>query len=160
MKKKLFIGFVAVVFIGAALVFHNVRRDNRVTTLKTEREGEMWNKSQAEIVRKYEALLKKLSESNYMVVKEKVVRESKESDLTPMEAKEMEIISSALGDDGVSVADGTKVIVQSDKNRHVVTFEFKLPDGVSREEILGPDFSFEVTIDVKTGKVLTRLAGG
>jgi hypothetical protein len=115
--------------------------------------GEMREKVRMELLRKYEIFLKEMAESNYKVVGGELV--VIEPTLSLIEKKEVKMINIALGEVRAAIDDGTKVLVKSEENRYIVTFEFKLPEGA-----MGPDYSFKVVIDAETGKVLKIWAGG
>lgn len=151
MKRKPVIYFSAlfVSIIICYCIMHNNLKGCGATM-----EGENISKPNLEKGKEYQVLLEKFSKSNYMVVKGKVMKKSKESILSPTEEKEMKIIGNALDaiKGKISVPEEAKVIIQSDKNQHVVIFENKLPKGWR-----GGDYSAKVTIDSMSGKILEIL---
>lgn len=152
MKRIIFICFLIVVSISV-IVFCSTIQSN----LKAEesKENKMMSKSTLErSLEEYKKLLEKFEKSNYVMVKGKVVKKSKQP-LTPTEKKEIEIIKRALYamKGRASPSEGDKVIIQSDEKQHVIIFGQKLPEGW-----LGSS-SFKVIIDAKSGKLLKILWG-
>lgn len=107
-----------------------------------------------ERMKRHKTFLENLLKSNYAVIKGRVVREPRRIPLSPAEEEEMKIINKAFEAirDTISVPEGAKVLIQLEKDRYIVIFDNRLPEGV-----FGGDYSAKVTIDAKSGEILEIL---